>query len=188
MGIVANQRKVVKSKGEMQFGGVIYSDSADKEPALHRQLQPEEHPAGFPCRTSPGYGGQPQRAGRHHQGRREAGERREHQRGPKFTIIIGNSYDGGDYAMCGKAYDPRLIVGTAPRQRGRDGERPGPPGCCYRSSVSALKGRGEDRPRARGRDTRQDRQKYEDSTKPLLPQRRGLWLDAIIDRRRGRGS
>ena len=110
IGIVANQRKVVKSKqGEMQIGGVIYSDSADKATRFILNCNQKQIPLLF-LQDVTGF---------------MVGKRSEHggiiKDGakmvnavansvvPKFTVIIGNSYGAGNYAMCGKAYDPRLI-------------------------------------------------------------------------------
>jgi acetyl-CoA carboxylase carboxyltransferase component len=110
IGIVANQRKVVKSKqGEMQIGGVIYSDSADKATRFILNCNQKNIPLLF-LQDVTGF---------------MVGKRSEHggiiKDGakmvnavansvvPKFTVIVGNSYGAGNYAMCGKAYDPRLI-------------------------------------------------------------------------------
>lgn len=110
IGIVANQRKIVKSKqGEMQIGGVIYSDSADKATRFILNCNQKNIPLLF-LQDVTGF---------------MVGKRSEHggiiKDGakmvnavansvvPKFTVIVGNSYGAGNYAMCGKAYDPRLI-------------------------------------------------------------------------------
>jgi len=111
VGIVANSREVVKTKtGEMQFGGVIYSDSADKAARFIMNCNQKKIPLVF-CHDVTGF---------------MVGKRSEHggiikdgakmvnavsnSTVPKFTIVMGNSYGAGNYAMCGKAYDPRLIV------------------------------------------------------------------------------
>lgn len=111
VGIVANQRLVVKNAaGEMQFGGVIYSDSADKATRFIMNCNQKKIPLVF-LHDVTGF---------------MVGKRSEHggiikdgakmvnavanSTVPKFTVIIGNSYGAGNYAMCGKAYDPRLIV------------------------------------------------------------------------------
>jgi acetyl-CoA carboxylase carboxyltransferase component len=110
VGIVANQRKVVKSKqGEMQIGGVIYSDSADKASRFIMNCNQKKIPIIF-LQDVTGF---------------MIGKRSEHggiikdgakmvnavanSTVPKITIIMGNSYGAGNYAMCGKAYDPRFI-------------------------------------------------------------------------------
>lgn len=110
VGIVANQRKIVKSKtGEMQIGGVIYSDSADKAARFVMNCNQKKIPILF-LQDVTGF---------------MIGKRSEHggiikdgakmvnavanSTVPKITVIIGNSYGAGNYAMCGKAYDPRFI-------------------------------------------------------------------------------
>lgn len=110
VGIVANQRKIVKSKtGEMQIGGVIYSDSADKASRFIMNCNQKKIPILF-LQDVTGF---------------MIGKRSEHggiikdgakmvnavanSTVPKITIIVGNSYGAGNYAMCGKAYDPRFI-------------------------------------------------------------------------------
>ncbi|REL33643.1 acyl-CoA carboxylase subunit beta [Rhodohalobacter sp. SW132] len=110
VGIVANQRKIVKSKqGEMQIGGVIYSDSADKGARFIMNCNQKKIPIIF-LQDVTGF---------------MIGKRSEHggiikdgakmvnavanSTVPKITIIMGNSYGAGNYAMCGKAYDPRFI-------------------------------------------------------------------------------
>ncbi|MBK8080683.1 MAG: acyl-CoA carboxylase subunit beta [Saprospiraceae bacterium] len=111
VGIVANQRQVVKNAlGEMQFGGVIYSDSADKATRFIMNCNQKKIPLVF-LHDVTGF---------------MVGRRSEHggiikdgakmvnavanSTVPKFTVVLGNSYGAGNYAMCGKAYDPRLIV------------------------------------------------------------------------------
>ena len=110
VGIVANQRSVVKSKqGEMQIGGVIYSDSADKAARFVMNCNQKRIPLVF-MQDVTGF---------------MIGKRSEHggiikdgakmvnavanSTVPKITIVVGNSYGAGNYAMCGKAYDPRFI-------------------------------------------------------------------------------
>ena len=110
VGIVANQREIIKTKtGELQFGGVIYSDSADKSARFIANCNQKNIPLIF-LQDVTGF---------------MVGSRAEHNGiikdgakmvntvansvVPKFTVIIGNSYGAGNYAMCGKAYDPRLI-------------------------------------------------------------------------------
>lgn len=110
VGIVANQRKIVKSKsGEMQIGGVIYSDSADKAARFIMNCNQKKIPLVF-LQDVTGF---------------MIGKRSEHggiikdgakmvnavanSTVPKITVIVGNSYGAGNYAMCGKAYDPRFI-------------------------------------------------------------------------------
>jgi 3-methylcrotonyl-CoA carboxylase beta subunit len=111
VGIVANQRKVVKSaKGEMQFGGVIYSDSADKATRFIANCNQKKIPLVF-IQDVTGFmvGSQSEHGGIIKDGAKMVNAM-SNSVVPKFTIIIGNSYGAGNYAMCGKAFDPRLIV------------------------------------------------------------------------------
>ena len=110
VGIVANQRKVVKSrKGEMQFGGVIYSDSADKATRFIMNCNQKRIPLVF-LQDVTGFmvGSRSEQGGIIKDGAKMVNAV-ANSVVPKFTIIIGNSYGAGNYAMCGKAYDPRLI-------------------------------------------------------------------------------
>lgn len=111
VGIVANQRKVVKTKkGEMQFGGVIYSDSADKATRFIANCNQKKIPLVF-LQDVTGFmvGSKSEHGGIIKDGAKMVNAV-SNSVVPKFTIIIGNSYGAGNYAMCGKAYDPRLIV------------------------------------------------------------------------------
>jgi 3-methylcrotonyl-CoA carboxylase beta subunit len=110
VGIVANQRKVVKSKkGEMQFGGVIYSDSADKSARFIMNCNQKKIPLVF-LQDVTGFmvGSRSEQGGIIKDGAKMVNVV-ANSVVPKFTIVIGNSYGAGNYAMCGKAYDPRLI-------------------------------------------------------------------------------
>jgi acetyl-CoA carboxylase carboxyltransferase component len=110
VGIVANQRKVVKSKkGEMQFGGVIYSDSADKAARFIMNCNQKKIPLVF-LQDVTGFmvGSRSEHGGIIKDGAKMVNAV-SNSVVPKFTIVIGNSYGAGNYAMCGKAYDPRLI-------------------------------------------------------------------------------
>jgi 3-methylcrotonyl-CoA carboxylase beta subunit len=110
VGIIANQRKVVKSKkGEMQFGGVIYSDSADKASRFIMNCNQKKIPLVF-LQDVTGFmvGSRSEQGGIIKDGAKMVNAM-ANSVVPKFTIIIGNSYGAGNYAMCGKAYDPRLI-------------------------------------------------------------------------------
>ncbi len=111
VGIVANQRKLVKSgKGEMQFGGVIYSDSADKATRFIANCNQRKIPLVF-LQDVTGFmvGSKSEHGGIIKDGAKMVNAV-SNSVVPKFTIITGNSYGAGNYAMCGKAYDPRLIV------------------------------------------------------------------------------
>ncbi len=111
VGIVANNRQVVKNaKGEMQFGGVIYSDSADKASRFIMICNQKKIPlvflhdvTGFMVGTRSEHGGIIKDGAK-------MVNAVSNSTVPKFSVIMGNSYGAGNYAMCGKAYDPRLIV------------------------------------------------------------------------------
>ncbi len=111
VGIVANQRKVVKSKkGEMQFGGVIYSDSADKAARFIMNCNQKKIPLLF-LQDVTGFmvGSRSEQGGIIKDGAKMVNAM-ANSVVPKFTIVLGNSYGAGNYAMCGKAYDPRLML------------------------------------------------------------------------------
>ncbi len=110
IGIIANQRKMVKNaKGEMQFGGVIYSDSADKATRFIANCNQKKIPLVF-LQDVTGFmvGSKSEHTGIIKDGAKMVNAV-SNSVVPKFTVIIGNSYGAGNYAMCGKAYDPRLI-------------------------------------------------------------------------------
>lgn len=111
VGIVANQRTVMKNgRGEMQFGGVIYSDSADKATRFIANCNQKKIPLVF-LQDVTGFmvGSKSEHGGIIKDGAKMVNAV-SNSVVPKFTIVIGNSYGAGNYAMCGKAYDPRLIV------------------------------------------------------------------------------
>ena len=111
VGIVANQREMIKTKkGEMQFGGVIYSDSADKAARFIANCNQKKIPLVF-LQDVTGFmvGSRSEHGGIIKDGAKMVNAM-ANSVVPKFTVIIGNSYGAGNYAMCGKAYDPRLIV------------------------------------------------------------------------------
>jgi acetyl-CoA carboxylase carboxyltransferase component len=111
VGIVANNREMVKNaKGEMQVGGVIYSDSADKAARFIMNCNQKKVPLVF-LQDVTGFmvGSRSEQGGIIKDGAKLVNAM-SNSTVPKFTIIVGNSYGAGNYAMCGKAYDPRLIV------------------------------------------------------------------------------
>jgi len=111
VGILANQRKIVKNaKKEMQFGGVIYSDSADKATRFIANCNQKKIPLVF-LQDVTGFmvGSKAEHGGIIKDGAKMVNAV-SNSVVPKFTVIIGNSYGAGNYAMCGKAYDPRLII------------------------------------------------------------------------------
>lgn len=111
VGIVVNNRQVIKNaRGEIQFGGVIYSDSADKATRFIMNCNQKKIPlvflhdvTGFMVGTRSEHGGIIKDGAK-------MVNAVANSTVPKFTVVIGNSYGAGNYAMCGKAYDPRLIV------------------------------------------------------------------------------
>ncbi len=181
VGIVANQRKVVKSKkGEMQFGGVIYSDSADKATRFIANCNQKNIPLVF-LQDVTGFmvGSRSEQGGIIKDGAKMVNAV-ANSVVPKFTIIIGNSYGAGNYAMCGKAYDPRLIVGwPSANVAVMGGDQASK--VMLQIEVSALKGRGETiTPENEKELLDKIRKKYEDTTSPYYAASR-LWLDAVID-------
>ncbi|HQV37533.1 MAG: acyl-CoA carboxylase subunit beta [Flavobacteriales bacterium] len=181
VGIVANQRKVVKSKkGEMQFGGVIYSDSADKATRFIANCNQKNIPLVF-LQDVTGFmvGIRSEQGGIIKDGAKMVNAV-ANSVVPKFTIIVGNSYGAGNYAMCGKAYDPRLIVGwPSANVAVMGGDQASK--VMLQIEVSALKGRGETiTPENEKQLLDKIRKKYEDTTSPYYAASR-LWLDAVID-------
>jgi len=111
VGIVANQRKVVKSKtGEMQFGGVIYGDAADKATRFIANCNQRNIPLVF-LQDVTGFmvGSKAEHSGIIKDGAKMVNAV-ANSVVPKFTVVVGNSFGAGNYAMCGKAFDPRLML------------------------------------------------------------------------------
>lgn len=111
VGIVMNQRKIVKTKkGEMRFGGVIYNDSADKSARFIMNCNQKKIPLVF-IHDVTGFmvGSRSEHSGIIKDGAKMVSAM-SNCVVPKFTVVIGNSYGAGNYAMCGKAYDPRLML------------------------------------------------------------------------------
>ncbi len=111
VGIVANQRKIVKNaKGEMQFGGVIYSDSADKAARFVMNCNQKKIPLVF-LQDVTGFmvGSRSEQGGIIKDGAKMVSAVSTSVV-PKFTVVVGNSYGAGNYAMNGRAYDPRFML------------------------------------------------------------------------------
>lgn len=181
VGIVANQRKVVKSKrGEMQFGGVIYSDSADKATRFIANCNQKNIPLVF-LQDVTGFmvGSRSEHGGIIKDGAKMVNAV-SNSVVPKFTVVVGNSYGAGNYAMCGKAYDPRLIVGwPSANVAVMGGDQAAK--VLLQIEVAALKGRGEVITKEREEEIlNKIRAKYHESTSPYYAAAR-LWLDAVID-------
>jgi acetyl-CoA carboxylase carboxyltransferase component len=181
VGIVANQRKVVKSKkGEMQFGGVIYSDSADKAARFIMNCNQKKIPLIFLQDVS-GFmvGSRSEHGGIIKDGAKMVSAQ-ANSVVPKFTVIIGNSYGAGNYAMCGKAYDPRLIVAWPSAQlavmSGAAAAK-----TLLQIEVASLKAKGEEITKEREEELYNTiKNRYDKQISPYYAAAR-LWTDAIID-------
>ncbi len=183
VGIVANQRKIVKSaKGEMQFGGVIYSDSADKAARFIMNCNQKKIPLVF-LHDVTGFmvGSRSEHGGIIKDGAKMVSAV-SNSTVPKFTVVIGNSYGAGNYAMCGKAYDPRLIVAWPTANIAVMGGAQAAK-VLLQIQKSTLKSKGEEiTPEAENELLDRITQNYLDQTSPYYAASR-LWVDAIIDPR-----
>ncbi|HEX8377579.1 MAG TPA: carboxyl transferase domain-containing protein [Pedobacter sp.] len=181
VGIVANQRKVIKSKkGEMQFGGVIYSDSADKASRFIMNCNQKKIPLVF-LQDVTGFmvGSRSEQGGIIKDGAKLVNAV-ANSVVPKFTIIIGNSYGAGNYAMCGKAYDPRLIYAWPSAKIAVMGGSQAAK-TLLQIQESALKAKGEViTPEKEGELLKEITDKYNEQTTPYYAAAR-LWVDGIID-------
>lgn len=180
VGIVANQRKVVKSKkGEMQFGGVIYSDSADKAARFIMNCNQKKIPLVF-LQDATGFmvGSRSEQGGIIKDGAKLVNAM-SNSVVPKFTVIIGNSFGAANYAMCGKAYDPRLIVGWPTAQIAVMGGSQAAK-TLLQIQVSTLKAKGQELSKE-DEDAMFEkiRSRYEAQMSPYYAAAR-LWVDAII--------
>ena len=181
VGIVANQRKVVKnSKSEMQFGGVIYSDSASKASRFIMNCNQKKIPLVFFQDVS-GFmvGSRSEHGGIIKDGAKMVNAM-ANSVVPKFTIIMGNSYGAGNYAMCGKAYDPRLIVAWPTAEIAvMGGEQAAK--VLLQIELSSLKSKGEKISKEKEKELFENiKSKYDSQIKPYYAASR-LWLDAVID-------
>lgn len=181
VGIVANQRKVVKtSSSEMQFGGVIYSDSANKASRFIMNCNQKRIPLVFFQDVS-GFmvGSRSEHGGIIKDGAKMVNAM-SNSVVPKFTIIMGNSYGAGNYAMCGKAYDPTLIVGwPTAKVAVMGGEQAAK--VLLQIELASLKSKGENISKEKEKELLINIQKkYDSQTKPYYAASR-LWVDAIID-------
>jgi len=181
VGIVANHRKVVKSKkGEMQFGGVIYSDSADKATRFIANCNQKKIPLVF-IQDVTGFmvGSKSEQGGIIKDGAKMVNAV-SNSVVPKFTVIIGNSYGAGNYAMCGKAYDPRLIFAWPSAELAVMGGTQAAK-VLAQIEASSLKAKGEIVDEAK--ETMifdKIKAKYDEQVSPYYAAAR-LWTDAIID-------
>lgn len=181
VGIVANQRKVLKSrKGEMQFGGVIYSDSADKATRFIMNCNQKKIPLVF-LQDVTGFmvGSRSEHGGIIKDGAKMVNAV-SNSVVPKFTIIVGNSYGAGNYAMCGKAYDPRLIYAWPSAKIAVMGGQQAAK-TLLQIQESAMKAKGEVIDQQKEDELlKKITDKYNSQTTPYYAAAR-LWVDGIID-------
>lgn len=181
VGIVANQRKIIKAKnGEMQFGGVIYSDSADKAARFIMNCNQKKIPLVF-LQDVTGFmvGSRSEHGGIIKDGAKLVNAV-ANSVVPKFTIIVGNSYGAGNYAMCGKAYDPRLIVAWPTAKIAVMGGQQAAK-TLLQIQVSSLKKQGKKiSPEEELAMLEKISNQYDEQTTPYYAAAR-LWVDAIID-------
>lgn len=181
VGIIANQRKIVKNKkGEMQMGGVIYSDSADKAARFIMNCNQRRIPLVFVQDVS-GFmvGSKAEHGGIIKDGAKMVNAM-ANSVVPKFTIIVGNSYGAGNYAMCGKAYDPRLIFSWPTAQMavmsGASAAK-----TLLQIKVASLKKAGQEiTPEAEQQLLQEITDKYNEELSPYYAASR-LWVDGVID-------
>jgi len=186
VGIVANQRKVVKTTGaktkpsEMQFGGVIYSDSADKATRFIANCNQKKIPLVF-LQDVTGFmvGSKSEHGGIIKDGAKMVNAV-SNSVVPKFTIIMGNSYGAGNYAMCGKAYDPRFFLAWPSAELAVMGGAQAAK-VLLQIEASSLKAKGEElTPEKEAELFDKIKAKYDAQTSPYYAAAR-LWTDAIID-------
>ena len=181
VGIVANNREIVKSaKGEMQMGGVIYSDSADKAARFIMNCNQKGIPLVF-LQDVTGFmvGSKSEQGGIIKDGAKLVNAM-SNSVVPKFTVVLGNSYGAGNYAMCGKAYDPRLIVAWPTAEiavmSGAAAAK-----TLLQIEVTTLKAKGEEITEERESELfHKIKSKYDEQISPYYAASR-LWVDAIID-------
>ena len=181
VGIVANQRTVLKSKtGEMQFGGVIYSDSADKATRFIANCNQKKIPLVF-IQDVTGFmvGSKSEHGGIIKDGAKMVNAV-ANSVVPKFTVIVGNSYGAGNYAMCGKAYDPRLIFAWPSAELAVMGGTQAAK-VLAQIETSSLKAKGETVDEVKEKEVFDKiKARYDEQVSPYYAASR-LWTDAIID-------
>jgi 3-methylcrotonyl-CoA carboxylase beta subunit len=181
VGLVANQRKIVKTaKGEMQMGGVIYSDSADKAARFIMNCNQRKIPLVFLQDVS-GFmvGSKAEHGGIIKDGAKMVNAV-ANSVVPKFTFILGNSYGAGNYAMCGKAYDPRLIFSWPSAQMavmsGMSAAK-----TLLQIKISSLKKAGKEISESEEQRLFEEiTQKYQEQLSPYYAAAR-LWVDGVIN-------
>lgn len=186
VGIVANQRKIVKTTGaktkpsEMQFGGVIYSDSADKATRFIANCNQKKIPLVF-LQDVTGFmvGSKSEHGGIIKDGAKMVNAV-SNSVVPKFTVVVGNSYGAGNYAMCGKAYDPRLIFAWPSAQLAVMGGAQAAKVLLQIEAASLKKSGEELTPEKEAELFNKIKAKYDAQVSPYYAAAR-LWTDAIID-------
>ena len=186
VGIVANQRHIVKTTGaktkpsEMQFGGVIYNDSADKATRFIANCNQKKIPLVF-LQDVTGFmvGSKSEHGGIIKDGAKMVNAV-SNSVVPKFTIVIGNSYGAGNYAMCGKAYDPRLIVAWPSAElavmSGNSAAK-----VLLQIETASLKKKGETITKEKEEELlNKIKSRYDNQVSPYYAAAR-LWTDAVID-------
>ncbi|MFN6943979.1 MAG: acyl-CoA carboxylase subunit beta [Cytophagaceae bacterium] len=181
VGIVANQRKMVKNKkNEMQMGGVIYSDSADKAARFIMNCNQKKIPLVF-LQDVTGFmvGSRSEHGGIIKDGAKLVNAM-ANSVVPKFTFILGNSYGAGNYAMCGKAYDPRLIYAWPSAQLAvMSGSAAAK--TLLQIKIASLKGKGETvKPEDEKKLLDEVTRSYTEQLSPYYAAAR-LWVDGIVD-------
>jgi 3-methylcrotonyl-CoA carboxylase beta subunit len=181
VGIVVNNREIVKNaKGEMQFGGVIYSDSADKAARFIMLCNQKKIPLIF-LHDVTGFmvGSKSEQGGIIKDGAKMVNAM-ANSVVPKLSIVMGNSYGAGNYAMCGKAYDPRLIFAWPTAEiavmSGAAAAK-----TLLQIEVATLKGKGEEITPEREKELYDEiKNRYDEQISPYYAASR-LWVDGIID-------
>jgi acetyl-CoA carboxylase carboxyltransferase component len=186
VGIVANQRQIVKTKGaktkpsEMQFGGVIYNDSADKATRFISNCNQKKIPLVF-LQDVTGFmvGSKSEHGGIIKDGAKMVNAV-SNSVVPKFTVVIGNSYGAGNYAMCGKAYDPKLIFAWPSAELAvMSGESAAK--VLLQIESASLKKRGEKITKEKEEELfNKIKSRYDNQVSPYYAAAR-LWTDAVID-------
>lgn len=181
VGVIANQRKIVKNaKGEMQFGGAIYSDSADKATRFIANCNQKKIPLVF-VQDVTGFmvGSKSEHGGIIKDGAKMVNAM-ANSVVPKFTVIIGNSYGAGNYAMCGKAYDPRLIFAWPSAELAVMGGTQAAK-VLAQIEASSLKAKGEVIDEEKEKELFDKiKARYDEQVSPYYAASR-IWTDAIID-------
>ena len=181
VGIVVNSREVLKSaQGEMQFGGVIYSDSADKAARFIMNCNQKKIPLVF-LHDVTGFmvGSRSEHGGIIKDGAKMVSAV-SNSTVPKFTIVLGNSYGAGNYAMCGRAYDPRFMFAWPSAKIAVMGGSQAAK-VLMQIQVASMKSKGKE-PTVKEQQDIMDHisKKYEEETSPYYAASR-LWVDGIID-------